>query len=270
MTPNASTAANPASNRATPRTTPYLARPEVHAWAMERPFVTAAGLSAGMTVVDLGCGDGSRTLFFRAQVGPTGAVIGIDVDADLIDTARARELDSGADPVRYEVASAYDTGLDDASVDVVVARHLFQHLTDPARALAEVARILKPGGRVVLLDTHDGLLCLHPEPAGHADFMRRAAEHQRLRGGDREAGRKLAGRLAEAGFHDVCTDVHVFDTGRLPTDLFVGLALTPLLAVFEGDASSDAEAHLEACRDALASGDAHGSAGFYATWAVKG
>lgn len=246
-----------------------LLMPEVHAWAMERPSLIAAGLSRGMTVVDLGCGRGTMTRFVSGEVGPEGKLIGVDVDVAALEEARAATAGRVRVPVSWESASAYDTGLDDASVDMVIARHLFQNLTDPARALAEISRILKPGGRVCLLDAHDGLLWLQPQPAGHAEFMARAQAQQRMRGGDREIGRKLAALLYDASFSDVRADVHVFDTSRMPVDLFVELALVPVLNAFPGDDSDEAHKHLEACRTALSGPRAHGSAGFYATFARK-
>lgn len=246
-----------------------LFMPEVHGWAMERPFVVAAGLTEGMTVLDLGCGDGTRTRLLAAEVGPEGKVIGVDVDEAAIERAKAADADNEGVALEWTSASAYDTGLDDASVDFVIARHIFQHLTDPERALDEISRVLKPGGRICVLDTHDALLWLQPEPDGHAAFMARAAEQQRLRGGDREIGRKLAGLLAGAGFDDVRTDVHVFDTGSLPAELFTALALDPMKAIFPGKDGQMAAAHIGRCADALSDEAAHGSAGFYATVAAK-
>ena len=72
-----------------------------------------------------------------------------------------------------------------------------------------------------------------------------------------------------SGFADVRADVQVFDTGRMPVDLFVELALVPLLNAFPGDDGQDAQKHVEACRAALSGERAHGSAGFYATFARK-
>jgi ubiquinone/menaquinone biosynthesis C-methylase UbiE len=246
-----------------------LLRPAIHAWAMERPFVVAAGLDRGTTVLDVGCGDGAVTRLLAAEVGPRGRVIALDVDEAAIARGRDADADRHGASVTWTCASAYDTGLDDASVDFVLARHLFQHLTDPARALRELHRVLKPGGSVCVLEGHDGLIWIHPEPNGHAAFLSRAAEQQRLRGGDREIGRKLAAYLTETGFADVRSDVHVYDTGRLPPELFVALALEPMVALFPGRGAIEAAASVEACRDALSCGTAHGSAGFYATYARK-
>lgn len=256
-------------NASTNRSLHALLRPEVHAWAMERPLVVGSGLKAGMTVVDLGCGDGTFTRFLAGEVGMSGAVIAVDADADTVQATADADAAREGVTIDWRTASAYDTGLEDRSVDFVFARHLFQHLTDPARALAEVHRILKPGGTVCLLDTHDALLWLQPAPEGHDEFMVRAAEQQRLRGGDREIGRKLSGLLADASFAEIFSDVHVYDTGRLPVGLFVDIALEPLRAVFPGDDAASAERHLAACRDALVDGKAHGSAGFYATYATR-
>lgn len=243
--------------------------PEVHAWAMERPALIAAGLTRGMTVVDLGCGRGTMTRFVSGEVGSEGKIIGVDVDEDALAQAKTATAGRVRVPIAWESASAYDTGLADASVDMVIARNLFQQLTDPARALAEIARILKPGGRVCMIDAQDSLLWIQPEPAGHADFMARAAAQQRMRGGDRDLPRKLAALLFAAHFQDVRTDVHVFDTQRMATDLFVELAISPVLAAFPGDDAATVQGHVDACRQTLQTPHAHGSAGFYATFAQR-
>lgn len=243
--------------------------PEVHAWAMERPALVAAGLTRGMTVVDLGCGAGGMTRFLSGEVGPEGRLIGIDVDERVLQTAASTTSARVRVPVTWEAASAYETGLPDASVDFVVARQLFQHLTDPARALGEIARILKPGGRVCILDTHDALLWLQPEPQGHTEFVARAAAQQRMRGGDREIGRKLAALMTEADLDDVRADVHVFDTSRIPMDLFIELALVPMIDAFPGDDAETARAHVDRVRAQLAEQPVHGSCGFYAVSARR-
>lgn len=256
-------------NVARNRGLPMLLRPEVHAWAMERPNLVAAGLRAGQVVVDLGCGDGTFARFLAAEVGSAGKVVAVDADEDMVDAAREADVGRGGVAIDWMAASAYETGLDDASVDLVFARHLFQHLTDPARALAEIDRILKPGGRVVLLDAHDGLLWLEPCPEGFQAFVDRAEAQQKMRGGDRTIGRRLGGMLAAAGFVDVRADVHVFDSTRLPLDLFLSLALGPVTDAFVGDDAAEADRMVDAARDRLAGDHAHGSAGFYVTWATK-
>lgn len=236
----------------------------VHAWAMERPSLIAAGLRPGATVVELGCGDGTWTRKLAEEVGPDGAVFAFDADEALVDAARR-----AGGPALYETGSAYDTGLPDASVDLVVARHLFAHLGDPGRALAEIARILKPGGAVCLLEAHDTMLWLHPEPPGHADFVSRARALQALRGGDRDAALRLPGLLQAAGYADVRSEVQLLDTALLAVDAFVDLALAPLADLFVGDDEAFAADHVATCAARLDAGDAHGTAGFVATWALR-
>ncbi len=250
----------------TPR--PMALSPAIsYAWAMARPSLIAAGLRPGASVVDLGCGDGAWTRLLASEVGGSGVVFGLDADPDCIAAAEASQAPHGS--ILFEAASAYDTGLPDDAVDIVFARHLFQHLGEPDRALREIYRLLRPGGTLCLLEPHDSMLWLHPEPAGHAAFVARAHELHRLRGGDRDVSRKLGGRVSAAGFSDVHTEVHVMDTGTLPPEVFAELALTPLAAPFQGDEAHVARAHLNLCLSALDAGPTHGTAGVVAVWATR-
>ena len=245
-----------------------LLMPEVHAWAMERPTLVAAGLARGMTAVDLGCGDGSTTRFLAGEVGREGRVIGLDADSEAI--ARASERSGrSAVPVQFHTASAYVTELEDSSVDFVLARHVFSALGRPEDALAEIHRILKPGGTFCALDPHDGLLWIEPTPAGHTEFMERAAEEQALVGGDRAVGQRLPTLAETTGFEAVHHDVMVFDSGALGAPLFTALALKPVADSLGQSHAAAAEQHVHACLAALEWPQGHGSAGFYVTTGRK-
>ncbi len=92
--------------------------------------------------------------------------------------------------------------LDDAGTDVVWCERVFQHLTEPAKAVGEIVRVLRPGGRVVLLDTDWATALLHPgDPEVVAALMRRALTAS----ANPHAGRQLVGQLATAGLE--ITDV---------------------------------------------------------------
>ncbi|HUS82885.1 MAG TPA: class I SAM-dependent methyltransferase, partial [Dehalococcoidia bacterium] len=96
-------------------------------------------IPAGATVLDAGCGSGR---IFRYELQPGCRVVGVDVGAELRDNPNI------ADRVRGDVQQL---PLADASFDAVLASHVMEHLPEPEKALAEVARVLKPGGRCLLL-----------------------------------------------------------------------------------------------------------------------
>jgi ubiquinone/menaquinone biosynthesis C-methylase UbiE len=101
-------------------------------------------LEAGARVLDVGCGTGLLARWIAERMGPDGSVVGIDPLADRIDIARSR-----GGPVRFEVGQAEDLGaFEDASFDAVSMSAVFHWISDKAKALAEVRRVLRPGGRL--------------------------------------------------------------------------------------------------------------------------
>jgi SAM-dependent methyltransferase len=96
-------------------------------------------IPAGATILDAGCGSGR---IFRYELAAGCRVVGVDIGADLRDNPNV------ADPVRGDVQRL---PFADASFDAVLASHVMEHLPRPDEALAEVARVLKPGGRFLLL-----------------------------------------------------------------------------------------------------------------------
>ncbi|WP_225027292.1 class I SAM-dependent methyltransferase [Xinfangfangia pollutisoli] len=104
------------------------------------------GPAEGRQALDLGCGTGEITLLLQAL---GFATTGLDMTPQMLDCARAKARGL---PVRFIEADAALTMLPDASTDVIVARYLFWTLTDPAAALADWHRILRPGGTLLLID----------------------------------------------------------------------------------------------------------------------
>jgi SAM-dependent methyltransferase len=126
-----------------------------------------AGLAArpGERALDVGAGTGSETQVLAAAVGPDGEAVGVEPNAGLRAVAGQR-ADQAGSTARFVDGDALALPLGDASVDVVWCERVFQHLAEPGRAAAEIARVLRPGGRVALLDTDWATTILHPgDPA---------------------------------------------------------------------------------------------------------
>jgi len=133
----------------------------------------------GHRVLDLGCGPGTDTLALAERVGSDGMVVGIDRDPAMLKEAerRAREARLGTRIVHY-LADATRLPLGSGSCDASRAERLFQHLSDPAAALAELLRVTRRGRWVVILDTDWGTLSLHsPEIAIERRLARVTADH---------------------------------------------------------------------------------------------
>jgi arsenite methyltransferase len=111
-----------------------------------------ANLRAGEVVVDLGSGGGLDVFLAAKKVGPTGKAIGIDMTPDMIELSRRNATKSGLTNVEFHLAGIDALPLPDASVDVVISNCVINLAADKAAVLSEIARVLKPGGRVGVSD----------------------------------------------------------------------------------------------------------------------
>jgi arsenite methyltransferase len=111
-----------------------------------------AELHPGETVLDLGSGAGADVLISARRVGPTGRAIGLDMTDEMLALARANAEQAGAGNVEFVKGYIEDIPLPDASVDVVISNCVINLAGDKAMALAEAARVLRPGGRFAVSD----------------------------------------------------------------------------------------------------------------------
>ena len=109
-------------------------------------------LEAGETVVDLGSGPGLDALLAAKQVGSTGRVIGVDMTPEMLERARATAAKVGATNVDFRQGRLERLPVDTASVDAVTSNCVINLVPDKAAVFGEIARVLKPGGRVVVSD----------------------------------------------------------------------------------------------------------------------
>ncbi len=127
----------------------FNAMETVRAWK-ERFFAMFA-VRPRQHLLDVGCGLGGDALALARQVGEGGRVVGVDNSAQLIVEARERIADSAL-PVEYHVGDIYALDFPDATFDGCRADRVFQHLDRPGDALAELIRVTKTGGRIVVGD----------------------------------------------------------------------------------------------------------------------
>ena len=106
---------------------------------------------AGERVIDVGCGLGQTSLQLAARVGPKGAVLGVDISTPMLERARERARADGVTQVRFENADAQTHSFPPASFDLVFSRFGVMFFADPLAAFANLARALRPGGRIAFV-----------------------------------------------------------------------------------------------------------------------
>jgi arsenite methyltransferase len=117
-------------------------------------------LGSAEHVVDVGCGAGIDSLIAAAMVGPAGRVIGVDMTTAMLAKARKAAAEAGRDNVDFRESTAEALPVEDAWADVVISNGVLNLLPDKSAGLAEMARVLKPGGRLQIGD----ILVQHPVP----------------------------------------------------------------------------------------------------------
>lgn len=132
----------------------------------------AAGIGEAQRVADIGCGTGTLSRWMASRIGAAGQVDSIDIAEEQIEIAKAIPSASGSAPIAYRVGSAYEPGLPAGCYDIVFCRLVLCHLKEPARAVQEMARLLKPGGRLVLVDMDLRDIFTMPLCDAFADFNR--------------------------------------------------------------------------------------------------
>jgi ubiquinone/menaquinone biosynthesis C-methylase UbiE len=165
---------------------------------MTRRLFEDAGIELGMRVLDLGCGAGDVAMLAAEMVGPTGAVIGVDVDPIVIEFARERVAEHDFRNIRFAARDISEYELSE-EVDAVVGRLVLMYQRDPAAVLAKATRHLRRGGAVAFI-----------EPL----FMPMAGPDSTLR----RTGLLLIETLRRSGAHlDLALRLHkVFEGAGLP------------------------------------------------------
>lgn len=160
----------------------------------KRRLLAELDLRPGHTVLDLGCGPGADLAVMADRVGPTGQVIGIDNDPEMVATA-IEEIDD--ERVEVRLGAAEQLPLPDASVDRARIDRVLMHVDDPARVLAEVRRVVRADGLIGLAEPDWDTLAFDCADLATGRAYTRFVADQVIHNG--VIGRRLARLAQEAG-----------------------------------------------------------------------
>jgi SAM-dependent methyltransferase len=162
--------------------------------APRRGSIAALGLEPGDAALDVGCGVGDEVRLLAEQVGPQGRAVGLEVNEELVHEARARtDADSSAE---FVAADAHAMPFADATFAAARVERALQHMADPAAVVAEMARVVGPGGRIVAMEPDWDTVVLSGDDLDTTRTIARACADQ-IRHPD--AGRRLGEWFAAAG-----------------------------------------------------------------------
>lgn len=187
-------------------------------WPQEEPIFMRHPLGRG-AVLDVGCGTGEIT-FRLAERFPEASFVGIDLEEQHLVRARARCAGYGP-RVQFQTGDALNLPFADQRFELVVCRHVLQAVPDAGRVLAEIQRVLRPGGRAHLIAEDYGMLLCHPTELDSDGFWQRLPQRYAAAVGcDLHVGRKTFTLLHDLGMTDIAVDYVVVDTLRVPRDTF--------------------------------------------------
>ena len=166
-------------------------------------LLRAAGIDAGMRVLDVGTGAGDVALLLARLVGPSGAVLAVDSDPDILDVARRRAAQATLDNIDFRCVDVREMAPTGPPLDAVVGRLVLTHLPDAVDVVRSLATLLRPGGIVTFQDFAASRSRSTP-PCPYVDQVSRwAIDAVTALGADPDTGDRLPALLRGAGLAHV-------------------------------------------------------------------
>jgi ubiquinone/menaquinone biosynthesis C-methylase UbiE len=212
------------------------------ATARRARIIQALALKPGDRVLDVGSGPGHQAFDLSSIVGTTGRIDGVDPAESAIGISERRCSELGN--VNFQFGEASKLPFDDATFDAVMSSQVFEYLDDVAGGLAQMFRVLKSGGRVLVHDTDWGAVLWHSSDAGRMARIMEVFEGHLM---DPHLPQSLGRRLADAGFKNVRAETIVqaetdYDPGSVSAILMkfvVGYVVSQ--GVFQGEVDAWAD-----------------------------
>lgn len=189
--------------------------------AQRHLVLDALDLRPGERALDIGTGPGLLAHEMAGVLGSDGRVDGVDLSESMLAIAGRRKPTAGAAPVELHQVASLELPFADATFDVAVSTQVYEYVEDMPGALAEARRVLRPGGRLVVLDTDwDSIVWHSTDP----ERMRRVLAVWDEHLADPHLPRRLGRLLTDAGFEvRSCTTTALLNTGYDPRTYSAGL-----------------------------------------------
>jgi len=227
-----------------------LAAQALAIWPQEVELLRRYRLPRSLRILDAGCGTGEATVRLADEF-PGATVLGVDVLDAHLERARRRAASFGS-RVRFENETIFDLRLPTGSMDLTVCRHVLQAIPKPEKAVAELVRVTRPGGRLHLVAEDYGMVHF---PRRRLDAVRFWGEVPARFGAgigtDAFVGRRAPALLESLGLTSVSVEYVVVDTLRVPRDVFAAIweawrdGYSSILAEHSGLSPAEVEAHFE-------------------------
>lgn len=178
------------------------------------------GVKRGEQVLDVGCGAGDDARALAQIVGREGRVVGLDFSHTMIEAARKKAVGLGG-ALEFQQGDAQQLPFPDLTFDACRVDRVLMHLDSPGKAIAEMARVLKVGGRIVAAEPDwDTIVIDVPDRT----LARRIIHHKCDSVRQGWIGRRLRNLFSAAGLADITVDTHTLALTELPlADQFLGI-----------------------------------------------
>lgn len=237
-------------------------------WPQESRLFSRYALPAGARILDLGCGTGEATLRLPAIFPGAASVVGVDVMPGLLRLAREAQTAAqrGGPAVSFELGDGFALDYPDGHFHLALCRHVTQLLPQPERVLAELHRVLAPGGWIHVVSEDYGMLhfpvrgSIDPDRLWHEAVVR----FTNATGTDARIGRRTLPMLRALGFSHLSVHYLTLDTERVPRETLAGIfsawqaGYAAALAEASGESLENIRAYFDAVIESVRDPDSYG------------
>lgn len=188
---------------------------------------------AGSLVLEAGCGVGAQTVILAGN-SPQASFISIDISEESLAEAQRRVREAAFTNVTFQPADIFELPYPPAHFDHVFVCFVLEHLPDPNGALEALARVLKPGGSITVIEGDHGSAYFHPDSACARQAIQCLVDLQQQAGGDSLIGRRLYPLLVQAGYRNVIVSPRMVYADASKPAMVDGFTRKTFTAMVEG------------------------------------